>query len=50
MEFNLQKYQAFLKTVEYGSFTKAAEVFELFPVRNQPYDFRHRKGMESDPP
>ena len=25
MEFNLQKYQAFLKTVEYGSFTKAAE-------------------------
>lgn len=26
MDMNLQKYQAFLKTVEYGSFTKAAEV------------------------
>ena len=26
MESNLQKYQAFLKTVEYGSFTKAAEL------------------------
>lgn len=26
MDTNLQKYMAFLKTVEYGSFTKAAEV------------------------
>lgn len=26
MEANLQKYQAFVKTIEYGSFTKAAEI------------------------
>lgn len=26
MDTNLQKYMAFIKTVEYGSFTKAAEV------------------------
>ena len=26
MELNLQKYIAFVKTVEYGSFTKAAEI------------------------
>ena len=26
MDINIQKYQAFIKTVEYGSFTKAAEV------------------------
>lgn len=26
MDMNLQKYMAFLKTVEYGSFTKAAEI------------------------
>lgn len=26
MDTNLQKYMAFVKTVEYGSFTKAAEV------------------------
>ena len=26
MDVNIQKYLAFLKTVEYGSFTKAAEV------------------------
>ncbi len=26
MEFNLQKYQAFVKTVQYESFTKAAEI------------------------
>lgn len=26
MEFNLQKYLAFVKTIEYGSFTKAAEI------------------------
>lgn len=25
MDMNLQKYRAFLKTVEYGSFTKAAD-------------------------
>ena len=25
MDVNIQKYQAFLKAVEYGSFTKAAE-------------------------
>lgn len=25
MEMNIQKYLAFVKTVEYGSFTKAAE-------------------------
>ena len=25
MDMNLQKYMAFIKTVEYGSFTKAAE-------------------------
>ena len=25
MDMNLQKYLAFVKTVEYGSFTKAAE-------------------------
>lgn len=26
MDMNIQKYMAFAKTVEYGSFTKAAEV------------------------
>ena len=26
MDMNLQKYLAFVKTVEYGSFTKAAEM------------------------
>lgn len=26
MEMNLQKYLAFVKTVEYGSFTQAAEI------------------------
>lgn len=26
MDMNIQKYQAFVKTVEYGSFTKAAEI------------------------
>ena len=26
MDMNLQKYMAFVKTVEYGSFTKAAEI------------------------
>lgn len=26
MDINIQKYMAFVKTVEYGSFTKAAEV------------------------
>ena len=26
MDKNIQKYQAFIKAVEYGSFTKAAEV------------------------
>ena len=26
MDTNLQKYLAFVKTVEYGSFTKAAEM------------------------
>ena len=26
MDMNIQKYMAFVKTVEYGSFTKAAEV------------------------
>ena len=25
MDMNIQKYMAFVKTVEYGSFTKAAE-------------------------
>ncbi len=26
MDMNIQKYMAFIKTVEYGSFTKAAEI------------------------
>ena len=26
MDMNIQKYLAFIKTVEYGSFTKAAEI------------------------
>ena len=26
MNLNIQKYMAFIKTVEYGSFTKAAEI------------------------
>ena len=26
MDMNIQKYMAFVKTVEYGSFTKAAEI------------------------
>ena len=26
MDTNVQKYMAFIKTVEYGSFTKAAEI------------------------
>ena len=26
MDMNIQKYMAFVKTVEYGSFTKAAEM------------------------
>ena len=26
MDMNLQKYLSFVKTVEYGSFTKAAEI------------------------
>lgn len=26
MEMNIQKYMAFVKTIEYGSFTKASEV------------------------
>ena len=26
MDMNIQKYLAFVKTVEYGSFTKAAEI------------------------
>ena len=26
MDMNLQKYYSFVKTVEYGSFTKAAEM------------------------
>ena len=26
MDMNIQKYLAFIKTIEYGSFTKAAEM------------------------
>ena len=26
MDTNIQKYMAFIKTIEYGSFTKAAEL------------------------
>ena len=26
MDTNIQKYMAFVKTIEYGSFTKAAEI------------------------
>ena len=26
MEMNIQKYMSFVKTVEYGSFTKASEI------------------------
>ncbi|WP_319468285.1 LysR family transcriptional regulator [uncultured Trichococcus sp.] len=29
MDTNIQKYLAFVKTVEYGSFTKAAEILIL---------------------
>ena len=30
MDTNLQKYLALIKTVEYGSFTKAAEMLHYF--------------------
>mgnify|MGYP001104752849 CR=1 FL=1 len=35
MDGSIQKYMAFVKTVECGSFKKAAE---LFPARDQPND------------
>ena len=38
MDMNLQKYMAFVKTVEYGSFYKGGGNIELLPVRDQPYD------------
>ena len=45
MDVNIQKYQAFLKAVEYGSFTKAAEDSPT-PSPNQPNDRRFGTGME----
>ena len=33
MDMNLQKYLAFVKTVEYGSFTKGGGDAQLLPVR-----------------
>ena len=38
MDGSIQKYMAFVKTVECGSFTKAAEQLQLSPVRDQPND------------
>ena len=38
MDGSIQKYMAFVKTVECGSFTKGSGTVELFPVRDQPND------------
>ena len=34
MDMNIQKYMAFVKAVEYGSFTKAAEILNYWNTWN----------------